>query len=122
MRQHRLGDRVERGLNGARACEEFRAGRRRHHAPADALDQFHAEALLEPAHLQAHRRLADAEPRGRGRETLQRHHVREGAQLVEIEPAHVKEFLMQCIICPIFIYADDVRQSDCIDCFERVGE
>ena len=104
MRQHRLGDRIERRLDGARAAQKFLAGRGRHHAPADALDQLHAEALLELTYLQADRRLADAEPRGRGRKTPQRDHVREGAQLVEIEPAHAKDFLMQCITCPIFIY------------------
>ena len=88
---------IERRLDLARVREKLRAGRGRRHAAADALDQLDAEALLELAHLQAHRRLADAEARRRGRKAPQRDHVREGADLVEIEPAHLKVFLMQCI-------------------------
>ena len=70
----------------------------------------HAEALLELAHLQADRRLADAEPRGGGGEALLLDDVREGAELVEIEPAHPQVFLMQCITISIFIYSDRAGQ------------
>ena len=65
--------------------------------PAETLDQPHAEAPLELADLQAHRRLRQVQPARRGGEAAVLDHLEKGPQLVEVEAAHLKEFLIDMI-------------------------
>ncbi len=64
---------------------------------AHALEQPYAEAPLELADLQAHRRLREVEPARRGREAAELDDLEQGPQLVEIEASHLKDPLIKPI-------------------------
>lgn len=78
--------------------------RRRNRPPPDPFDQPDAEAPFELAHLQAHRRLAEAQPLGGGREAAEFDDLRKRLHLVQVQSAHIKVYLMQRITSPIFTY------------------
>ena len=101
---HRLQGAGHGVLDAARMLDELGAGESGPGAPADALDEAHAEPALERMHLQADRRLRHVEPLGGGGEAAVLDHGRESLKLGERHAAHVKEKLMLCMNGIIFLY------------------
>jgi hypothetical protein len=66
-------------------AEHAVAGVGQRHAAALLAEQLLAELVLEPAHLQADRRLGPAEPLGGAGEAAQLHGHRQGAEHVHIQ-------------------------------------
>jgi hypothetical protein len=91
VRRHRGGRRLDRDVDAADMLQQLAPRRRRRGPLADPLEQPHAEAPLELAHLQADRRLGQVEARGRSREPAELRDPGEGVQLVEIQAAHAEK-------------------------------
>jgi hypothetical protein len=91
-----VGDRVEcaghRRVDPLDVADEVAPGRGRMGAAPDPLDQPHPEAGFELLDVQAHGRLGQVEPARGGGKAAELHHVGEGVQMVEAEPAHDPTF------------------------------
>ncbi|EEF93547.1 hypothetical protein CATMIT_01822, partial [Catenibacterium mitsuokai DSM 15897] len=84
---HRVLGRLGFDQRGARVLVEVAAGVGQHEAARGAVDQAHAEFVLERGHALADRGLGHAEPaRGRG-ETAAVHRGGEQDQVVEVQHA-----------------------------------
>ena len=82
-------ERAPRGLEDvAGMVGELAPGRGRRRLPPGPAQQRHAEARFELADLEAHGRLGEVEPLGRGRDAAELDDLDERLQLVEVEIAH----------------------------------
>ena len=81
----------------AGSLDERGAGRRGVRSLAQPLDQPHAEPPLELADLQAHGRLREVELARGGREAAELDDPQERPELIEVEAAHLKVFLIEFI-------------------------
>src|SRR5215470_1033893 len=86
-------------------AEQFFAGSGRRRTPADTLDQSNAQEALKVLHLQADRGLGQPELARRRREAAKIDNMRESFEVIELKPAHLKDFLMQSIVGRSFIYS-----------------
>ena len=116
------GHAVERGgdnrVDLAGMVQQFGACRRRSRFTPNTLDQGHAHTLFKLAYLKADGGLTQIQTLGRSGEAAEFDDIDEGTEIVEIDAAHTKVFLMLCIICKTFLYgggwcsiADDKQLS-----------